>query len=92
MLRYKARLKQAGVRFCLCLFVWQIQRFPATYVGLLDIQNLFVVDLQHIFSEASLPFSLVEEVVEVAAEGDEHEAESEETKYTWQEKKNKENT
>lgn len=38
-------------------------------------------NLQHIFSEAPLPFSLVEEVVEVAAEGDENKAESEESKY-----------
>lgn len=40
--------------------------------------------LQHIFSEAPLPFSLVEEVVEVTAEGDENKAKSEEAKYAWQ--------
>lgn len=38
---------------------------------------------QHVFSEAPLPFGLVEEVVEVAAEGDEDKAESEESKNTW---------
>lgn len=41
-------------------------------------------NLQHIFPEAPLPFSLVKEVVEVAAEGDENKAKSEESKYTWQ--------
>lgn len=39
-------------------------------------------NLQHIFSEAPLPFGLVEEVVEVAAEGDENKAKSKESKYT----------
>jgi len=39
-------------------------------------------DSQHVFSEAPLPFRLVEEVVEVAAEGDENKAESEESKDT----------
>lgn len=39
-------------------------------------------DVQNIFSEAPLPFSLVEEVVEVAAEGDENEAKSQKSKYT----------
>lgn len=38
-------------------------------------------DVQNIFSEAPLPFSLVEEVVEVAAEGDENEAKSQKSKY-----------
>lgn len=38
---------------------------------------------QHVFSEAPLPFSLVEEVVEVAAKGDEDKAKSEESEYTW---------
>ena len=38
--------------------------------------------VQHIFSEAPLPFSLVKEVVEVAAEGDEDKAKSEESKNT----------
>lgn len=40
-------------------------------------------DVQNIFSEAALPFSLVEEVVEVAAEGDENEAKSQKSKYTY---------
>lgn len=39
-------------------------------------------DVQNIFSEAPLPFSLVEEVVEVAAEGDENKAKSQKSKYT----------
>lgn len=38
--------------------------------------------LQHIFSEAPLPFSLVKEVIKVTAESDENEAKSEESKYT----------
>lgn len=42
-----------------------------------------VKNSQHIFSEAPLPFGLVEEVVEVAAEGDENKAECEEAKYSW---------
>lgn len=41
-------------------------------------------NVQHIFSEAPLPLSLVEEVVEVAAKGDENKAEGEESKYAWQ--------
>ena len=36
---------------------------------------------QHVFPEASLPLGLVEEVVEVAAEGDEDEAEGQEPEY-----------
>lgn len=35
---------------------------------------------QHIVSEATLPLSLVEEVIEVAAEGDEHKAKGQEAK------------
>lgn len=35
---------------------------------------------QHVVPEASFPLSLVEEVVEVAAEGDEHKAKSQEAK------------
>ena len=38
-------------------------------------------NLQHIFSEAPFPFSLVEKVVEMAAEGDENKAKSKESKY-----------
>lgn len=37
---------------------------------------------QHIFSEAPLPFSLVEEIIEVAAESYENKAKCEESKYT----------
>lgn len=35
---------------------------------------------QHIVPEATLPLSLVEEVIEVAAEGDEHKAKGQEAK------------
>lgn len=35
---------------------------------------------QHVVPEATLPLSLVEEVIEVAAEGDEHKAKSQEAK------------
>lgn len=37
--------------------------------------------LQHVLPEAPLPFSLVEEVIEVATKGDEHKAKSKESKY-----------
>lgn len=35
---------------------------------------------QHVVPEAALPFSLVEEIIEVAAEGDEHKAKGQEAK------------
>lgn len=35
---------------------------------------------QHVIPEATLPLSLIEEVIEVAAEGDEHKAKSQEAK------------
>lgn len=37
-------------------------------------------NLQHIFSEAPFPFCLVEEVIKVAAKGDENKAKSKESK------------
>lgn len=42
-------------------------------------------DVQNIFSKAPLPFSLVEEVIEVAAKGDENKAKSQKSKYTCRE-------
>lgn len=39
-------------------------------------------DVQNIFSKAPLPFSLVEEVIKVAAKGDENKAKSQKSKYT----------
>lgn len=42
-------------------------------------------DVQNIFSEAPLPFSLVKEIIEVAAKGDENKAKSQKSKYTCRE-------
>lgn len=39
--------------------------------------------LQHIFSEASLPFGLIEEVIKVAAERDENKTKRKEPKNPW---------
>lgn len=39
-------------------------------------------NLQHIFSETSLPFCLVEKVIEVTSECDENKAKCKKSKYT----------
>lgn len=45
-------------------------------------------NLQHVFSEASLPFGLIEEVIEVAAECDENKTKRKEPKNTWRKREN----
>lgn len=48
------------------------------------LRRRLIENVQNIFSEAPLPLSLVEEVVEMTAEGDEDKAKSEEAEYPWQ--------
>lgn len=72
-----------GVNLCYCAIngVCDHQKRCESH----DIGHLNTNDyenLQHVFSEAPLPFSLVEEIVEVAAKGDENKAKSKESKYT----------